>query len=112
EWAPDRPPRVIVGVVDDVKTVSLDADAPPQVYVPLSQLPAFALTLVVRVSGGDPLAALPLARQAVHEVSSSATLKEIRTFESVVGSSLARQRFNVSFIASRASLASVLSCDV
>jgi predicted permease len=109
EFARDRPPRVIVGVVDDVKTVSLDADAPPQVYVPLSQLPAFALTLVVRVSGTDPLAALPLVRQAVHEVNSSATLKEIRTFESVVAGSLARQRFNLTLIATFAVLALVLA---
>jgi predicted permease len=109
EFARDRPPRVIVGVVDDVKTVSLDADAPPQVYVPLSQLPAFALTLVVRVSGTDPLAALPLVRQAVHEVNSSATLKEIRTFESVVAESLARQRFNLTLIATFAVLALVLA---
>jgi ABC-type antimicrobial peptide transport system permease subunit len=88
----------------------LDADAPPQVYVPLSQLPAFALTLVVRVSGADPLAARPLVRQAVHEVSSAATLKEIRTFESVVGDSLARQRFNMTLIATLAVLALVLAC--
>ena len=109
EFARDRPPRVIVGVVDDVKTVSLDADAPSQVYVPLSQLPAFALTLVVRVSGADPLAAVPLVRQMVHEVSSSATLKEIRTFESVVAGSLARQRFNMTLIATFAVLALVLA---
>jgi hypothetical protein len=49
EMVRNRPPRVIVGVVDDVKTISLDAEAPPQVYVPLSQWPTFALTLVVRV---------------------------------------------------------------
>ena len=109
EFARDRPPRVIVGVVDDVKTVSLDADAPAQVYVPLSQMPAFALTLVVRVSGADPLAALPLVRQTVHEVSSSATLKEIRTFESVVAGSLARQRFNMTLIATFAVLALMLA---
>jgi len=109
EWARDRPPRVIVGVVDDVKTVSLDADASPQMYVPLSQLPAFALTLVVRVSGADPLAALPLVRQTVHEVNASATLKEIRTFESVVADSLARQRFSMMLIATFAVLALVLA---
>jgi len=110
EFARDRPPRVIVGVVDDVKTVSLDADPSPQMYVPLSQLPAFALTLVVRVSGADPLAALPLVRQTVHEVNSSATLKEIRTFESVVAGSLARQRFNMTVIVTFAVLALVLAC--
>src|SRR5947208_1525162 len=109
EWARDRPPRVIVGGVDDGKAVSLDGDAPPQVYVPLSQLPAYALTLVVRVSGADPLAALPLVRQTVHEVHSSATLKEIRTFESVVAGSLARQRFNMTLIATFAVLALMLA---
>jgi len=43
-------------------------------------------------------------------VSSSATLKEIRTFESVVGDSLARQRFNMTLIAILAVLALVLAC--
>src|SRR2546430_1840345 len=62
------------------------------------------------VAGDHPLAALPLVRQAVHEVSSSATLKEIRTFESVVGDSLARQRFNMTLIATLAVLALVLAC--
>jgi len=109
EFARNRPPRVIVGVVDDVKTVSLDADASSQMYVPLSQLPAYALTLVVRVSGADPLAALPLVRQTVHEVNASATMKEIRTFESVVAGSLARQRFNMAVIATFAVLALVLA---
>ncbi|HJU76142.1 MAG TPA: ABC transporter permease [Gemmatimonadaceae bacterium] len=109
EFARDRPNRVIVGVVDDVKTVSLDADAPPQVYVPLSQHPAPAQTLVIRVSGNDPLAAVPLVRQTVHDVSPSATVKEVRTFESVVADSLARQRFNMTLVATFAILALVLA---
>jgi ABC-type antimicrobial peptide transport system permease subunit len=109
EFDRDRPPRTIVGIVDDVKTVSLDADAPPQVYVPFSQMPVYALTLVLRVSGADPLAAVPLVRQAVHEVSSSATVKEIRTFESVVADSLARQRFIMTLIATFAVVALVLA---
>jgi predicted permease len=109
EFDRSRPPRTIVGIVDDVKTVSLDADAPPQVYVPLSQHPAPGLTLVLRVSGADPLAAVPLVRQAVREASSSATVKEIRTFESVIADSLARQRFIMTLIATFAVLALVLA---
>jgi predicted permease len=109
EFARDRPPRIIVGVVDDVKTVSLDADAPPQVYVPFSQMAVYALTLVLRVRGADPLAAVPLVRQAVHEVNSSASVKEIRTFESVVADSLARQRFIMTLIATFAVVALVLA---
>jgi predicted permease len=109
EFARDRPPRVIVGVVDDVKHVSLDADARPQMYVPLSQLPTFSVALVARVSGRDPLVMLPLVREAVHEGNPLAMLKQPRTVESVVADSLARQRFNMALIATFAGLALVLA---
>ena len=105
----DRPPRVIVGVVDDVKNVSLDADARAQVYVPLSQVPTFSLTLLLRVSDSDPLTVAPAVRQAVHAVNASLTVKEVRTFESVVADSLARQRFDMMLIATFAILALVLA---
>src|SRR3989442_14607241 len=65
--------------------------------------------MVARVPGAVPRDAVPVVRQTVQEVSSSATLKEIRTFESVVAGSLARQRFNMTVIATFAVLALVLA---
>ncbi|MFN2564542.1 MAG: ABC transporter permease, partial [Gemmatimonadaceae bacterium] len=98
EMIRDRPPRTIVGVVDDVKQLSLDAESGPQVYVPVTQFPYPGLTLVVRVSGSEPAAALPLIRKTVREVNPAATINDVQTMESVVSESLARQRFQMTLI--------------
>ena len=109
EFTRNPPPRVIVGVVDDVKQLSLDAEYGPQVYVPLVQFPYPQLTMVVRVAGADPLAAVPLVKQTVREVNASATVKALRTMEDVVSESLARQRFSMTLIATFAVVSLVLA---
>lgn len=109
EMMPNRPPRVIVGVVDDVKHWSLDGEGAPQLYVPLAQLAYPFLTMVVRVSGSDPLAAVPLVKQAVREVNAGATVKDVRTMEDVVSESLARQRFSMTLIGTFAVVALLLA---
>ena len=109
EMIRDRPPRTIVGVVDDVKQISLDAEPTAQVYVPVTQLPYPGLTFVVRVSGGEPTAALPLIRKAVREVNPSATINDVRTMDDVVAESLSRQRFQMTLIGTFAVLALVLA---
>jgi predicted permease len=104
-----RPPRTIVGVVDDVKQISLDAEAGAQVYVPVAQFPYPGLTFLVRVSGGEPTAALPLVRKTVREVHPSATINDVRTMGDVVAESLSRQRFQMTLIGTFAVLALVLA---
>jgi putative ABC transport system permease protein len=104
-----RPPRTIVGVVDDVKQMSLDSEPGSQVYVPVTQFPYPRLTLVVRVAGGDPGTAVPGIRKTVREVNPAATLSDVRTMESVVSESLARQRFQMTLIGTFAGLALVLA---
>jgi putative ABC transport system permease protein len=109
EMIRDRPPRTIVGVVDDVKQISLDGEANAQVYVPVAQFPYPGLTYLVRVSGVDPAAAAPLMRKAVREVNPSATITDVRTMGDVVAESLSRQRFQMTFIGTFAVLALVLA---
>ena len=109
EMIRDRPPRTIVGVVDDVKQISLDAEPTAQVYVPVTQFPYPGLTFVVRVSGGEPTAALPLIRKTVREVNPSATINDVRTMNDVVAESLSRQRFQMTLIGTFAVLALVLA---
>ena len=104
-----RPPRTIVGVVDDVKQTSLDAEPGSQVYVPVTQFPYPRLTLVVRVADGDPGTAVPVIRKAVREVNPAATIDDVRTMENVVSESLARQRFQMTLIGTFAVLALVLA---
>ena len=109
EMVSGRPPRTIVGVVDDVKQISLDGEANPQVYVPVGQFGYPSLTFLVRASGGNPTAAATLVRKAVREVNPSATINDVRTMESVVSVSLARQRFQMTLIGTFAVLALVLA---
>jgi predicted permease len=104
-----RPPRTIVGVVDDVKLIALDAENAPQVYVPVGQFGYPGLAFLVRVPSGEPSAALPLIRKTVREVDPSATVNEVRTMEDVISESLARQRFQMTLIATFAALALVLA---
>jgi predicted permease len=112
ELNPGRPPRTIVGVVDDVRNVSLDAEPRPQVYLPVAQYPYPRMAVVVRVKGGpgaDPRGAAPLIRDAVREANRSATVHDIRTMEDVVSESLARQRFSMTLIGIFAGVALVLA---
>ena len=109
EMVRGRPPRTIVGVVDDVKLISLDADNAQQVYVPVGQFGYPGLAFLVRVSSGEPSAALPLIRKTVREVDPSATINEVRTMEDVISESLARQRFQMTLIGTFAVLALVLA---
>ena len=109
EMVRGRPPRTIVGVVDDVKLISLDAEPTPQVYVPIAQFGYPGLTVLVRTAGSDPATALPLVRKTVREVNPGATIKEVRSMEDVVSESLARQRFQMTLIGTFAVLALVLA---
>ncbi|MEX2154974.1 MAG: ABC transporter permease [Gemmatimonadaceae bacterium] len=108
EFTRNRPPRTIVGVADDVKQMSLDDEPASQVYVPVSQMAYPGLTLVLRTSG-QPLGALAIVRREVRAVNPAATVNDVRTMESVVSHSLARQRFSMTLIAVFAALALVLA---
>ena len=105
---PDFPARVIVGVVDPVKQISLDEDPRPQVYLPLAQMGYPFMQLVIRTTG-DPLAAVSHLKQAVRAADPSVTLKGVMTLEQVVSRSLQRQRFNMTLIGIFASLALLLA---
>jgi putative ABC transport system permease protein len=108
EFTRNRPPRTIVGVVENVKLVALDQEATPQVYVPQSQMPYPGLRLVVRTDG-DPLRAVDLIKREVRAVDPTATVKDIELMEDIVARSLARQRFSMTLIGVFAGLALLLA---
>ncbi len=100
--------REIVGVVDDVKQTTLDADFVPSIYVPESQMPYPVLALVVRTAG-DPTTMLVGLRHELARLEPATALDRIRTLDAVVGASLERQRFSLVLVASFASAALVLA---
>jgi predicted permease len=81
----------IVGVVGDIKMVTLDGATGPAVYIPHTQLPIGVMTFVVRTSL-DPLSLTASVAAAVHAVDATLPLADVATMDTVVDTTLARPR--------------------
>ncbi|HXY30082.1 MAG TPA: ADOP family duplicated permease [Gemmatimonadaceae bacterium] len=92
--ASDGPWRTIVGIVGDVRQVSLAGDASDAIYVPEEQWPFAdgAMSLVVR-GAGDPTALVRAVRDAVWSVDKDQPIVRIATMEELVRSSAIQRRF-------------------
>ena len=85
--------REIVGIVGNTKQFGLAAEAPVQTYEPLAQQPFGGISLVVRTTG-DPAALAGAVRAAVAAVDPDQPVSSIRTIDSVLSDSVARERFS------------------
>ncbi|MGH9373032.1 MAG: ADOP family duplicated permease [Vicinamibacterales bacterium] len=92
------PPWTVVGVVADVREQSLRLDPAEIVYVPVrnpaverSIVPT-SMTLVIR-SDGPPASLAAAVRSAIREIEPTLSIARIRTMDSIVASSIARERF-------------------
>jgi putative ABC transport system permease protein len=100
--------REVVGVIGDVKHWGLDAEVNPELYVPATQFPSFALTWVL-LTNGDPLALVPIAQRHVRELDANLPLFQVRTMDEVASRSVERRRWTMTLLAVFAVLALVLA---
>jgi putative ABC transport system permease protein len=100
--------RTIVGVVSDVRHRALDTPALGELYVPYSQWPQAATTLVVRTTW-EPVQMAGAIRAEVRAVDRDQPIGEIRTMERVVSESVAPRRAVVTLLGVFASLALILA---
>ena len=108
----------IVGVVHDVKNTELASKQPEtMLYWPYAQyyqpekfgkFSGFGLTLVARTAT-DPAIAAGDIKNAVHQVSSSMPITNIRTMDDLISESISPQRFNMLLLAAFAVLAVLLA---
>ncbi|HUS09968.1 MAG TPA: FtsX-like permease family protein, partial [Pyrinomonadaceae bacterium] len=84
----------IVGIVRDVKSAGLNADAEPTYYVPASQAPLQNMTVLVRTLG-DPTAIVPALRSAVLAVDPNQPITNIKTMDRIVADSIAQPRLSM-----------------
>ena len=98
----------MVGIVADVKHWGLDAAVNPEMYVPHTQFPAFAMTWVLQTNG-NPLALVPIAQRHVRELDPNLPLFQVRTMEEVAAASVERRRWTMTLLAVFAGLAVVLA---
>jgi putative ABC transport system permease protein len=104
----DGQPRTIVGVVGDVRDVSLDAPVTPMLYVPYAQVPLEGMTLVIRTSG--PVAGLTDAIKAdIRRLDPMLPVDEIRLLEANRQHAVSGPRFRTVLLAVFGTLALVLA---
>jgi putative ABC transport system permease protein len=100
--------REIVGIAKDVKHVSLDETARPEMYIPFDQFPMFFQTIVLRTTG-DPLSLVAAARSEVLAVNKDQPISNVHTMEELVSNSIAERRFNMLLLSIFAIVALLLS---
>jgi predicted permease len=100
-------PRVggaVVGVVQDVKDVSLARDGRPWVYFVHDQVPVGQMSIVMRTAG-DPGSLVNPARAALAAVNPDIPMYHVRTMGEWISNSMTRRRFYASLIGVFAALA-------
>jgi putative ABC transport system permease protein len=99
----------IVGIVGDVKHVTLEKESGPESYFSYQQIPNSYMTLVARSQSDNPASLAPGLRQAVEQVDKDQPLSDVRTMEQLLAASLARRRFNMLLLGLFSALALALA---
>jgi predicted permease len=82
----------IVGVVRDVRFISLGTPATPEMYRPLAQTFMFPMAFVVRTDG-NPAALAAAVRQAAFAIDPVVPVAELQPFPTLIAETLGRPRF-------------------
>jgi putative ABC transport system permease protein len=102
--------REVVGVVGDERFHGPREAAPPAVYVPLAQAPAWNLSLLVRTADAADAAALaPALRRTLWDVDPALAVFGVETMQSAFGRAVAQLRFVAALVALFAGLALLLA---
>jgi predicted permease len=104
---PETEPRVVVGVVGDIRYDELDEAPVPTFYVPQAQMVSDYLTVMVRYApGASPM---PTIRSIVRELDPDLPLRYVEEMTAVVEEELGPARFNLLLLGIFAALAVILA---
>src|SRR3712207_4623075 len=101
--------REIIGVVGNVKFLSLRNEDEPEMYIPMTQIPFDIMSLVVRTRVSNPATLTSAIRQELARMDANIPLTSIRVFEEYISRSLALPRFNALLLSIFAGTALVLT---
>ena len=100
--------REIVGVVGDVKTSGLDADASAMMYLPYKQAPQPFMSFVVRTASNPESLIQPVSK-AIYSIDKDQALTNVQTMEQVLTKSFSDRRFNMTLLLTFAAVALLLA---
>jgi putative ABC transport system permease protein len=104
----DNQPCEIIGVVGDSKHMKLDAKTEPMSYWPHPELTYSGMTLVIRTRG-EPTAVANAARDVIRALDPAQPVGDVRAMGSLIGTPVARARFNTLLLAIFAFVALLLA---
>ena len=99
----------VIGVVSDTKYYGLGTDSRAEMYMAHAQYPEGLMTFVVRSAKGDAASLTALARRGVSSVDRAQPAHSVVTMSSLIGDSIAVERFYALVLAIFAGVAFVLS---
>jgi predicted permease len=113
----DEPPRLIIGVVGNVREAGLQRGEVGVMYIPQSQVPEGITSLAASVlplswairTKGDPGAIRAAAEREIRSIDAVIPITQVRTMEQVIADSVARQNFNMVLLTIFAAIALVLA---
>jgi predicted permease len=105
----NAPMREIVGVIGDVKSGSIGAEAVPEVYAPETPSDFIGQMTIVMRTEGDPNALLPAMRSLVGSMDKQLPIRDVKTLEEYVSGSISEPRFEALLMSTFAALAFVLT---
>ena len=85
--------RVIVGVVADVRDMSLEYRPAQAIYLPLEERGASGMTVVIR-TGLEPLSLAPVVRRAIREQAGPVLVTNVLTLDDLLWRSVAERRLH------------------
>jgi len=106
--APDNPWITIVGVVGDMRRTGFDRPVRPETFLPESQNPDNALTIVARTST-DPASFAGMLRDQVWSIDREQSVYDIKTMDQTLSEMLSQRRFNMLLLGVFASVALLLA---
>jgi len=100
---PEGSRMTVVGVVEDLRDVSLTEEALPIIYRSHRSIPWAVMTMVARVEG-NPTSVIPGIRARLAEVAPNLPVGEARSLKENLGWAVAEPRFNLQMLSSFAVL--------
>ena len=101
-------PSEVVGVLGDVRNMSMAADVKPEIYFPYAQLPGLSLNLLVRTAG-EPRILVKAVEGAVFALDGNQPVTAVQTMDEVLEAGAAQPRFTASLLAGLSLTALVLA---
>src|SRR5438034_11249 len=99
-------PITIVGLIDNLRSASLDARPQPEIYRPAAQQSDLReMWVALRSRNGRPLQLVGAIRDAVHQADAEQSIGDVVSLEQLIGRQTAARRFNTTLLSIFALLA-------